>query len=49
MIRETSSAPEASSSSATLLLDGATHAVPTIDDLLRLLRERGLLQGEPTR
>ena len=49
MIRETNVAASSTSSTATLLLDGAPHDVPTIDDLLRLLRERGLLQGEPTR
>jgi sulfate adenylyltransferase large subunit len=34
---------------ATLLLDGREYDVPSINDLLRLLTEQGLLKGEPTR
>ena len=49
MIRETTLAASHTQATPTLLLEGQSHEVPTIDELLRLLHERGLLQGEPTR
>ena len=49
MIRDTSVASTLSSTIPTVLLEGVTHEVRTIEDLLRLLTESGLLKGEPTR
>ena len=49
MIRETSLAAAPSASVATLLLDDNLHQVPTVDALLHLLTERGMLKGTPTR
>ena len=48
MIRDLMPSTEEAVESATLLLDGREHAVPTIDDLLRVLAEHGILKGTPT-
>jgi sulfate adenylyltransferase large subunit len=51
MIRDASPAPGEAPNpqTPTLLLNGHHHKVPTIDDLLRLLTQQGILKGEPTR
>ncbi len=48
MIREVAPAAVQASETPTLLLDGREHPVATVDDLLRVLSERGLLKGVPT-
>ncbi len=48
MIREVSLKARQESQTPTLLLEGREHAVPTIDDLLRVLTEQGILKGTPT-
>ena len=50
MIREaTASSTSAAPTTPTLQLEGHTHDVPSVDDLLRILRQHGILKGEPTR
>ena len=52
MIREATASTgvgSATKTAATLLLDGREYSVPTVDELLRILAEHGLLKGEPTR
>jgi sulfate adenylyltransferase large subunit len=51
MIRDASPTPGEAPNpqTPTLLLNGHHHKVPTIDDLLRLLTQQGILKGEPTR
>ena len=50
MIREAkSSTASTQEGEATLLLDGREYDVPSINDLIRILTEHGLLKGEPTR
>ena len=48
MIRDASPAEAQERAVPMLLLDGREHAVPRIDDLLRLLAEHGMLKGVPT-
>jgi sulfate adenylyltransferase large subunit len=51
MIRNTSATQNETltTQTPTLLLNGHHHPVPTVDDLLRLLTQQGILKGEPTR
>lgn len=48
MIRDASPAEVQDRAIPILLLDGQEHAVPTMDDLLRILAEHGMLKGVPT-
>ena len=47
MIREALGASTQSAQTPTLLLNGREHAVATVDDLLRVLTDHGVLKGTP--
>ncbi len=48
MVRDVMPATNEAVETATLLLDGREVAVPTMNDLLRVLAEHGMLKGSPT-